>query len=590
MFRVFAITMLICAVSGLCYGQEAVTFLGRVECEATDIGGFPDRFLVEITATIRANKQLIDAKGWGTISTPFSRSVFGTESLGDLSPGQTKTFTVTTRIGEIPNNARCGALVRGREPVELLKISGDHQFGEPENRLTKPFVVEVRDQDGKPLKGIRVNFQVAKGGGMLSATRVTTGANGRAQTFLTLGTTRAVNTVQARVSGINTPVTFRTSIEATVLIAAANRPPMYWIDPDAGTLHRLVGAKVEHLIPNVQNATSLTVDMANGKLYWIEKTGKRTGRIRRANLDGSDSQLVKDLTSAPLYLTMDVAGGKLYLINSYNKIQRMNLDGTAFQPNLITELQTPKGLAVDTAGDKVYWIEQTGARTGKIRRANLNGSAVEVVKDLTSVPGGIALDTTGSKVYITNAYGKVQRMNLDGSSYQPNLITELQSPMDLAVDSAGRKVYWTEGGSLRRADFNGENVQDVVTGLGTSASLVLGTMPVDNGAPAAPTAVASASGKTDLLANYPNPFNPETWIPYQLSEPADVTLTIYGVNGQIVRELALGHQVAGKYQSRNRAAYWDGRNTFGEPVASGLYFYTLTAGDFTATRKMLIRK
>ena len=96
--------------------------------------------------------------------------------------------------------------------------------------------------------------------------------------------------------------------------------------------------------------------------------------------------------------------------------------------------------------------------------------------------------------------------------------------------------------------------------------------------------------KTVLLANYPNPFNPETWIPYQLAEPADATLRIYAVNGQMVRTLALGHQAAGIYQSRSRAAYWDGRNAFGEPVASGVYFYTLTAGEFTATRKMLIRK
>ena len=72
--------------------------------------------------------------------------------------------------------------------------------------------------------------------------------------------------------------------------------------------------------------------------------------------------------------------------------------------------------------------------------------------------------------------------------------------------------------------------------------------------------------------------------------PADVTLHIYAVNGTLVRTLTLGHQPAGMYQSRSRAAYWDGRNAFGEPVASGLYFYTLTARDFTATRKMLIRK
>ena len=96
--------------------------------------------------------------------------------------------------------------------------------------------------------------------------------------------------------------------------------------------------------------------------------------------------------------------------------------------------------------------------------------------------------------------------------------------------------------------------------------------------------------KTQLLPNYPNPFNPETWIPYQLAEAADVTLHIYTAKGDLVRTLDLGYQPAGNYQYRSRAVYWDGKNEVGEPVASGVYFYTFTAGDFTATRKMLIRK
>ena len=96
--------------------------------------------------------------------------------------------------------------------------------------------------------------------------------------------------------------------------------------------------------------------------------------------------------------------------------------------------------------------------------------------------------------------------------------------------------------------------------------------------------------ETALLPNYPNPFNPETWIPYQLAKAADVMLTIYAVDGTAVRTLKLGHQPIGIYESRSRAAYWDGKNALGEPVASGLYFYTLSAGNFTATRKMLIRK
>ena len=95
---------------------------------------------------------------------------------------------------------------------------------------------------------------------------------------------------------------------------------------------------------------------------------------------------------------------------------------------------------------------------------------------------------------------------------------------------------------------------------------------------------------TELLANYPNPFNPETWIPYRLAADAFVTLTIYDGGGRVVRTLAVGHQIAAGYERRSKAIYWDGRNEFGEAVASGVYFYTLIAGDFSATRRMVILK
>ncbi len=96
--------------------------------------------------------------------------------------------------------------------------------------------------------------------------------------------------------------------------------------------------------------------------------------------------------------------------------------------------------------------------------------------------------------------------------------------------------------------------------------------------------------ETELLANYPNPFNPETWIPYRLAEDAFVTLTIYDEAGRVVRTLEVGHRIAAAYESRSQAIYWDGRNQVGEQVASGVYFYHLSAGDYSATRKMLILK
>ncbi len=96
--------------------------------------------------------------------------------------------------------------------------------------------------------------------------------------------------------------------------------------------------------------------------------------------------------------------------------------------------------------------------------------------------------------------------------------------------------------------------------------------------------------KSVLLQNYPNPFNPETWIPFHLSQEADVSVRIYNSVGRLVRSLALGHKEAGIYMDKSRSAYWNGRNEAGEEVASGIYYYSITAGDFSATRKMIVTK
>ena len=244
---------------------------------------------------------------------------------------------------------------------------------------------------------------------------------------------------------------------------------------------------------------------------------------------------------------------------------------------------------MDAAGGRIYWTEQTSGTTGKLQSANLNGGNVRLVASLTSAPMGIAVDVSNKRLYITNGWGKVQRFDVDGRNFRSDLITGLSSPQGIAVDAAAGRIYWTARGKIQRANLDGTNVQDVVRGLSGPVGIAL-NVSVGRSAAAAPSAAAMAPNATALHANYPNPFNPETWIPYQLREAADVHISIYDQRGVLVRELSLGHQVAGQYLSRSRAAYWDGRNQVGEPVASGLYFYTLTAGEFTATRKMLIVK
>ena len=254
-------------------------------------------------------------------------------------------------------------------------------------------------------------------------------------------------------------------------------------------------------------------------------------------------------------------------------------------------MKSPQNLVLDIAGGQLYWTEQTGKTTGKVQRANLDGSNVRLVKTLTSAPRGMTLDAVNRKLYLTNAWGKLQCMNLDGSNFQPNFITGLVSPGQVAVDIIGDKVYWTEQGKLRRADLDGGNIQDVVIGLGELTDIALGIDSAgQRGVAAAPATGMTIAEQTHLLANYPNPFNPETWIPYQLANPSDVQITIYDTRGSIVRRLKLGHQREGYYTSRSRAAYWDGRNAIGEPIASGIYFYQLKADNRSFLRKMVILK
>ena len=262
----------------------------------------------------------------------------------------------------------------------------------------------------------------------------------------------------------------------------------------------------------------------------------------------------------------------------------------------------PRGIALDVVSGKMYWADKGWER---IQCANLDGSNVQTLVRGLRDPSGIAISIISPVNFTTVA----EDVNRDGIVNIADLV--------LVAGALGKT------GQQHAADVNGDevvNIADLVLvagALGNSAAApslhphtleMLTAADVKQWLSAAQqlgiTDVTSQRGilfleqllaaltpkETALLANYPNPFNPETWIPYQLSKDAEVTLHIYTVNGTLVRTLALGHQPAGMYQNRSRAAYWDGKNEVGEPVASGLYFYTLTAGDFTATRKMLIRK
>ena len=141
--------------------------------------------------------------------------------------------------------------------------------------------------------------------------------------------------------------------------------------------------------------------------------------------------------------------------------------------------------------------------------------------------------------------------------------------MHLRAEHAAFANEW-----LTEARFANDGSDTFRQGIATLERLINTTMPTE----------------TMLLPNYPNPFNPETWIPYDLAKAADVNILIYNLKGESIRLLKVGFQQAGTYRSRSRAAYWDGRNAVGEPVASGIYLYTFQAGQFKTTRQMAIVK
>ena len=221
--------------------------------------------------------------------------------------------------------------------------------------------------------------------------------------------------------------------------------------------------------------------------------------------------------------------------------------GKTFVPHLENaEITEPTRLKGDVNGDGTVNIADlvlVAANLGKTGQntADVNNDGVVNIADLVLVAGALGTTAAAPSLY----------------------------PEALEVLTAAKVKHWLS--AAQHLDLTDARSQ---RGLLFLQQLLAALMPKE----------------TALLPNFPNPFNPETWIPYQLAKPANVTVRLYTADGKLVRTLALGHQGVGKYYHRSRAAYWDGKNAVGESVASGVYFYTLTAGDFAATRKMLIRK
>ncbi len=275
-----------------------------------------------------------------------------------------------------------------------------------------------------------------------------------------------------------------------------------------------------------------SIDNAAGKI-----TGLNAARLSAQGATGTGSLLQVNFRAK--------SGGetKLALQNfQFGSVTGDSIPASPHQITIVVEGQLATGDVnrdgVVTILDLILIAQQLGKRVPAGSPVDVNGDGVVTILDLILVSQGIA-----------------------GSSAAPPVGAE-------SVDAAMIEAW------IAQARLEDDGSLAFKEGIENLQNLLASLIPE----------------KTALLANYPNPFNPETWIPYQLAESGEVSLAIYDINGKMVRRLTVGYKAAGMYRSRSRAAYWDGRNGLGEPLASGVYFYTLTVGEFTATRRMLILK
>ncbi len=410
-------------------------------------------------------------------------------------------------------------IFENRTPRSIRIVSGEDQEGTSGSALANPFIVEVQDGTGSAFEGVPVTFAVTAGGGTLGTTNTTTGANGRAETTLTLGPSAGTNTVEVSVTGIQEKQTFNAG--------GIRIPKAFWIISGFDQ-QGVIGEALAH--PFVVEVRDQSGEPMSGVEIMFSVTAgggtlSTTGVVTDTN-GRAESILTLGPDPGTNTVTVSVTGIE----------EEQSVSATGEPP------PTPEDVNRDEVVnilDLVLVAVNLGNR-GTGLAADVNGDGVVNILDLVAVAG---------------AFG--------------NAAAPTSDPRALAMLTAAEVGGWL-------AQAQTLDLTDTTTRMGV---LVLEQL----------VAVLTPE-ETALLPNYPNPFNPETWIPFQLSRDAEVTLTIYDANGFMVRRLELGHQLVGYYSDRGKAVHWDGRNHVGEKVSSGVYFYHLTAGEFSATRKMLVLK
>ena len=523
-------------------------------------------------------------------------------------------------------------LFDSRTSTGPLKISGDDQNGTVDVGLAQPLVIEVRDENGAVFEGVPVMFTVTAGSGTLQPEITMTDADGRAESSLTLGSDPGINTVEVSVEEITETVTF--NAVAKLLEFDLSVPS------GLSLIHIPLKVRVvDGMAAAIESVADLYNVLGGADTVNFLITYDPAMQEWRSYFGVSDKG-----TAADKGLTDDIGilagmgvpvsirlGGDALGTNGSSTItlsQGLNLVGVPLMDSRITRVSDLFALeeimdnisaiivsdngnfkVVGRAGDDgdisvtgggAFILAATGEATVSISGDGWDnitaGTMAAPPLAMTSISTSGAtpvLALSGTIVdemrHTNNAGIRVMVKNLSTGSTVATVIGETASP---------RLGYQLTVVDIEKGQA--ASIGDVLEIFATSPDVSVAIQPLRYTVTADDVrrsrvelpvlSLQEIPAETELLRNYPNPFNPETWIPYRLAEDAFVTLTIYDDSGQVIRTLDVGHRIAAVYENRARAVYWDGRNEFGEQVASGVYFYTLTAGDYSATRKMVILK
>ena len=422
------------------------------------------------------------------------------------------------------------------------------------------------------------------------------------------GSTLAIDVIEKRVYWTGEEKIVAKNIDGTInnKIAKGLKNPLgitvdslnrqvYWTEPSEGIIKRsnLDGTRTRILISGLVNPRGIVVAPVNERIYWTaNEEGGKIGKVQWANFDGTDIEdVIEEADLSVKYIALGLVGVKplsVYPTGDVNGDFQVN----AYDAALV--LQFSVGIIDKFPVDELLGMspENAVARHYKVSVPKLTafgGERISVPISINETKGFLAGGVTLKYDTAVLRAGQVH-MSLNGTYWKAN--TDKNGEVRIAFVSlnpqnAARNTQHATQNTLFIVEF------DVLSNAeGKESQLILDYVELSNSLSIQKNdgLITVKPGEPGLFQNYPNPFNPDTWIPYQLSADSDVTISIYDIHGIIIRQLTFGNQSAGLYLQRDKAAHWNGRNTAGELVSSGVYFYMLKAGDFAATRKMTILK